>query len=500
MKLIKSFFHSRSRWAEVLRYASGCGCGILLKLLLTTLLTWCGISFFYSYLICHAVVLVESFCFHYLITFRRRFESFPALLRDVGKYISMVFVIKLMDFLLVVLLDGYIKEYLVERQFSATAVMLCNNAVIVLVSVLIFVLRYFLYQVVFRKLDCEYYTGSVRSAQIVHACDKEIAGNAASGGAVTALLIDLLEHNEIDGALVARMDWSQPQRPLANGFIARTREELIAAQGSIYFDFPLLSKQIMQEIRQFDGRLAVVALPCQTAALRKICAQDPTVNARIKLIIGLFCGHATSRELLGKVLAKGNVNINDVTDYRFRRGPWQGYSQTFLRSGEVITRPTAFYDLYQNLYIHCAQRCWNCTDHFAENADISCGDIWMLKYRKSPVKPSMTAVRSIIGETVMHQAVEHGAITAETVSTEVLFKANSRSAIFHKAIAARRKVMAAYGVEIKVPENAAPARCNELLAAWIIAKLTARDPDKVLRMSRRILKIYLYVFKALTSF
>ena len=258
-----------------------------------------------------------------------------------------------------------------------------------------------------------------------------------------------------------------------------------------------ISELELQNLRHLIGGYDTTHCKMQEYAS---CAQDPEINRRIKLIIGLFCGHATSRKLLPKVLAKGNININDVTSYRFRRGPWRGYSQTFLKDGRIITRPTAFYNLYQNLFVHCAQRCWSCTDHFAEAADISCGDIWMLKYRNSPVKPSMTAVRTAAGEKALQQALEHGAITAESVRTETLFKANSRSAIFHKAAAARRKVMAAYKMDIKVPENAAPARWNEVLACWILTKVAMRDPDKVLRMSRRVLKVYLYVFKALTSF
>ena len=241
-------------------------------------------------------------------------------------------------------------------------------------------------------------------------------------------------------------------------------------------------------------------LPCQAAALRRFCERDPEVAARVHCVIGLFCGHTSQRELLRKVLGKDGIAFSDIVFYRFRRGAWRGESRTVLRDGRELVRPSARYLLYQNLFILSARRCLHCFDHFAERADISCGDIWNLKYRRAAGKPSMTASRTEVGEAILQRVVAAGVLTAETVSQEALFRANCRSAVYHKAVAARAAAYRRYGVTVKVPEGAAAPRWNELLAARIVAKTACADPDKMLRMPRRLLKIRLYIMKALTSF
>ena len=496
----KALLHSRSRWAEILRYAGGCACGLLLKIVLSTLFTKLGVSFALGYFFCHIAVLIEAFCFHYFLTFRRRFKSWRQLVKDILSYCAAVAFIKVLDYVLVVVAVRALRGWCIGAGASERTVMLFNAAVILLITVTIFALRYFLYRILFRKPDFDYYTGKLRSAAVVHAADPEIAANAASGGAVTALLADLLARGEIDGALVARMDWQCDDPPRGRAVIVRSRAELIAAQGSIYFDFPMLSGDTMEAIRAFPGRLAAVLLPCQAAALRKLCGRDPAIASKIHCVIGLFCGHTSQRELLLKVLAKAGLDRTEIVSYRFRRGAWRGRSHAVLRDGREDARPSAYYLLYQNLFILSARRCLSCCDHFAEQADISCGDIWSLKYRRADAKPSMVACRTEIGEAVLDHAVADGAVTADPVEQEELFRANSRSAVFHKAVAARARAFRRYGVEVKVPDGAAKPRWNELLAARIIASTACADPDRMLKKPRRILKLYLYIMKALTCF
>ena len=496
----KILLQSRSRWAELLRYAGGCACGLLLKIALSTLFTKLGVSFELGYFFCHLAVLVEAFCFHYFLTFGRRFESWSKFGHDILSYCAAVAFIKALDYVLVVIAAAKLRNWFVNNGQSERQVMVFNAAVILVITILIFVLRYFLYRIVLRKPDFEYYTGSIRSAAVLHAADPEIAANAASGGAVTALLADLLARGEIDGALVAKMEWQCDDPPKGRAVIVRTREELIAAQGSIYFDFPMLTSETVQMIREFPGKLAAVLLPCQAGALRKICARAPEVAAKIRCVIGLFCGHTSQRELLLKVLAKQGVGPSEVRSYRFRRGAWRGRSYMLLADGRELSQPSAYYLLYQNLFILSARRCLGCFDHFAEAADLSCGDIWNLKYRRSGIKFSMVAARTEVGEKILREAVENGAVTAEKVSQEALFRANSRSVIYHKAVAARARAYRRHGVEITVPAGAAKPRWNELLAARIIAKIACADADRMLKKPRRLLKFYLYVMKALTSF
>lgn len=498
LSYLKRLFTSKERWAEVGRYVCGCACGLALKVAVSGIATALGAPITAAYLLGHLATLAEAFVFHSLVTFRRRFASPGELGRALVKFASAVAAVKLLDYFAVVVVCSALRARLVGDT-GGWRLQLFNAVTITTVSTLIFILRYLLYRKVFRARDPEAYTGPVRSAYVVHAADREIAENAASGGFCTALLAGMLRRGEIDGALVARMDWTGDDPPAAGVTIVRDRAGLLTAQGSIYFDFPLLSAEVMRQVREFPGRLAAVGLPCQVSALKELRARDPQLAEKLVLVIGLFCGHATRRDLVLKVLAREGIDPAKIVAFRFRRGRWRGRMRAKLADGSEYSRPTAVYNLYQNLYVHCAARCLSCADHFAEDADLSCGDIWQLKYRNAPAKPSMVAVRTERGERAFAAALDAGDLTAEARTAADLFRANSRSAIFHKAVAARRRAFARYGAEISVPPDAAKPRWNELLAARIAARCWA-DPDRTLATSRRRLKLRLYLFKALTSF
>lgn len=349
----------------------------------------------------------------------------------------------------------------------------------------------------------DYYTGKVDSLFCGHASDLTICGNAASGGIVTGLLAGMLGRGEIDAALVWKLvieDGTMRAVPV----FARSAEELAAAQGSIYFAFPPLGAGLVGQLRSFDGRLAVVGLPCAVSALRRLMEKDSVLKAKIVLLIGLFCGHTSRPALIDTMLDRKGVARRNLAAFRFRRGLWRGEAEAVMRDGSRRCWPTAYYNLYQNLFIQCHAPCMNCFDHFAEGADLSCGDIWTQAHRHDSVKHSMVAGRTAAGTAALERARDTGDLLLQPESQATLFASNKRAAIFHKAIRARSLVGRWVGMRIPVPAEARPARWNELLAAMMIVPLyrfSVGGHGKLLfRLPRIILKGWLYAFKALTNF
>lgn len=86
-----------------------------------------------------------------------------------------------------------------------------------------------------RFLDGDFHQeqlGRYRRLCLGAASDAQIRYHGASGGLVTALLIQALEAKRIDGAIVLGNDYEKPL--LTRPMLARTREEIIAANGSKY--------------------------------------------------------------------------------------------------------------------------------------------------------------------------------------------------------------------------------------------------------------------------
>ena len=132
------------------------------------------------------------------------------------------------------------------------------------------------------------FIGHFKKSYFAYASNENIRENAASGGVATALLTYLLDSKQINGALVCRS--------IVNGgkirpefIIARDNATLLSSQGSKYMavDF---TQDALPLIKSFEGRLAVVLLPCDTSTLRRVMANDPALGEKIALVITLFCG------------------------------------------------------------------------------------------------------------------------------------------------------------------------------------------------------------------
>lgn len=156
-------------------------------------------------------------------------------------------------------------------------------------------------------------TGAARKTGV------EVAG-AQHGGTVTALLVQAFRSGLVKAAVLTRLRHGRPET-----YIARSEAEVLAAAGSKFAVAPTVA-EVNQAILREDLKdlpLAVVALPCQAAALKRIrgvaaaretvrpaagsgSAEDPNGTPaaswlarpfpNIALIIGLFCTWALSQQ------------------------------------------------------------------------------------------------------------------------------------------------------------------------------------------------------------
>jgi coenzyme F420 hydrogenase subunit beta len=343
----------------------------------------------------------------------------------------------------------------------------------------------------FNKNNINYFIGDFENCYTGYSNDEEIRNGAASGGIVSGVLINLLKENKIQGALVSRMQ-IKDGKLIAESFIAKSKEEILDARTSIYFETPLLSK--IQEIKSFKGKLAVVGVPCQITALRKICKD------KISYYIGLFCGHNSKKDLILKVLKKKNIDLDKVKRFYFRKGMWRGKSFIEFKDGSKREFPFTSFSVYQNLHFLSQKKCIVCSDHCAENADLSCGDIWTKEYKKREIKHSAFVSRNKEMDKILHKSN----LNLEEVPPLMIAKAQKRSLIYHKSINSRSFVGKFFGY--KIPKNDIDKiRLNDLISAFIIMVNDKVSDTKSLRnlmfkVPKKVMNLYLYFFKILTNF
>lgn len=344
--------------------------------------------------------------------------------------------------------------------------------------------------------------GTVKQTCLGYAIDERLRERSASGGAVTALLLHLLESGQVDGALVTE-GYVQDNRFKTRFLIATTREELLRAQGSKYVRVNF-NRDALPLLREFDGRLAVVALPCDTTNLRRICERDTALNAKIQYVITLFCGHNCEPVLTDHVIQQQLEKTGkQLAFYQHRVGHWRGEQLFVYTDGtdERVKRETFKY-LF-NLYFFCQQKCLHCHDQFGYHSDISAGDLWHSSMKEKPVKMTALVARTPVGEALLGDGIQHAVLQVEDLSTELLLEGHARTIRGHYNLSARAKAGKLLGFKIK---DTLHARVNlwDWLTAFMILfnyrlSTKAWGPKLIFGMPKPIWTLYLYLFKGIES-
>lgn len=167
-----------------------------------------------------------------------------------------------------------------------------------------------------------------------YAADGNIRANAASGGMVTALLCHMLETGEIDGAWVTRSEIKDGKLGYKT-FIATTREELMESSSSVYMYMPLMKHVDM--LREFNGKLAVVLVPCQMRAFTAMLEKEPALKEKVVLKLGLYCSGSHSENATLVPLRKKKISLEGAKRLYYRRGHWRGLSTVQYEDGSEKT-------------------------------------------------------------------------------------------------------------------------------------------------------------------
>ncbi len=256
--------------------------------------------------------------------------------------------------------------------------------------------------------------GEYRSMYLARAVDREIRSRRiGSGGAVTALLLYMLENNVIDAVVVAKK---------RDGFtgeivVARTRDELLEAAGDKWAVLPFTMKLKERLSDESIERVAIVGLPCQAQFLwqmRMYPMLETDFSGKITFVVSLFClGTFATEAFLNYLKTYHGIDpesvesINIVGDYI--EAVYKGGSKT-IPVRDIIP--------YMQL------GCLVCPDYTGVFSDLSAGI--------SESYPGYTVLvsRTSVSEKLVGEACSSGYIEARkaplSVVEEVLIKARAK--------------------------------------------------------------------------
>lgn len=259
------------------------------------------------------------------------------------------------------------------------------------------------------------FKGDVRRAYAGAAGEEAVRVSGQSGGVASALLLFLFETSRIDAALVTSMPDDGSLRPLSK--LARTREEVLSAQGSKYC--PAAPCALLGRFRAGE-RAAVVGIPCQMHGIHKLAGTGSPLASAVHYRIGLFCDRTLLYSCIDEMARQARLGLDSVTGLEYRskgRMGWPGEVCFHLVSGERRYFPPTLRTSLKEFFT--PWRCRLCFDKLNVFSDLAIGDAWGIS--QSPAGQSVILARSEKGDALVRAAVTQGFLDANEIEAERIF-------------------------------------------------------------------------------
>ncbi len=213
--------------------------------------------------------------------------------------------------------------------------------------------------------------GPYVSVQTGWATDPEVRHAGSSGGALSMLLIHLLEEKLVDAVVQTA---ASPVLAIGNATVlSTTTDQVVAAAGSRYA--PSAPLEDLSHLLADGRRFAFVGKPCDAVALRALIAIDPRYGHAFPVILSFFCAGVPSHTGGTEVLRALGTTLDQTERFRFRGNGWPGRATAVLKDGSE--RSMSYNDSWGRvLSRHLQHRCKVCADGTGIAADLVCADAW----------------------------------------------------------------------------------------------------------------------------
>jgi len=292
--------------------------------------------------------------------------------------------------------------------------------------------------------------GPMVSVLVGSSTDAALRHHASSGGALSAILLHLLDSGVVDYVLQTA---ASDTFPLDNLTVAsRNRTEIYQAAGSRYSPSAPLS-DVVRCLEQ-PGRFALVGKPCDIAGARSLALHDRRVGKKIPVMISCFCAGVPSIIGTRTILQLLEIDEAEVAQFRYRGNGWPGKATATLRNGREYSM--SYVESWGNILSrHVQHRCKICPDGSGGFADIVCGDAWHSDDKGYPIfgegeeeGRSLIVTRTSIGERHVRAAIAAGCLDTEALSISDIEAMQPYQARRKRLVLSRLLAMAAIGWHI----------------------------------------------------
>lgn len=269
------------------------------------------------------------------------------------------------------------------------------------------------------------------------ATDPELRYTASSGGALSAILVHLLDSGTVDAVIQTK---ASPDVPVANvATISRTGEDILLSAGSRYA--PSSPLESLGPLLDSNHRYAFVGKPCDVAALRSLARIDPRIDEHIPVMLSFFCAGVPSQTGAEEILRKLGTDLGSTKAFRYRGNGWPGQATATLQDGSE--RSMSYFDSWGRILSnHVQLRCKVCADGTGAAADIVCADAWESDDNGYPLFEEKDGISLIVARTdkgnrLLQEAQASGRLKTEPFDKDTLEKIQPGQSGRRRALFAR---------------------------------------------------------------
>ena len=261
-----------------------------------------------------------------------------------------------------------------------------------------------------------------------HVSEGAFRENGSSGGFGKWLLTELLNSDKVD--YVIQVEPNKTKNKLFTYSIFQKGDDLLRGAKSAYY--PITMVDALNFIKNNKGRYAITALPCFSKALRLLSTYDDELKSRIKVVLGVICGHLKSTGFAESLAWQIGVTPEKLVDIEFRgklsgkkaneKGV-QGFNIDGSASEMVSSRSLVGGNWGHGLFKYKA--CDYCDDIVGETTDVSIGDAWLDEYVDDYKGANIVIVRSKLIYGIIERAIKSGRLALDSISKEKVIESQA---------------------------------------------------------------------------
>ncbi|MFD1334539.1 Coenzyme F420 hydrogenase/dehydrogenase, beta subunit C-terminal domain [Oceanobacillus iheyensis] len=274
------------------------------------------------------------------------------------------------------------------------------------------------------------YSGYYIKSYAGYVKEGEFRSKGSSGGMGNWIAAQLLKNNYVDGIIHVKSR-SDDNNVLFDYQISNNVNKLSKGAKSKYY--PIEMSQVLEFVRENEGRYALIGIPCYIKGVRLLAEEDKVINDRIKFLIGLVCGHLKSDMFAKSIGWQLGIEPNNLEEIDFRKKLEDRAANNYgvevkgKKDGSEVVLSSPTKELYTTNWGHGMFKynaCEFCDDVLAETADVTVGDAWLPEYSKDSMGTNVVVVRNTIIQKIFEDN-KNDTIQIEELSSEKVYQSQA---------------------------------------------------------------------------